>query len=84
MHLRRFRIGKGTVVLPRGGWEPFPPLPAPAFCAPHRGDWGPLGLLLLGHPGPMGVGVGGDRAEDVRSPCVIANSKEGRRWKSWR
>lgn len=35
-----------------------------------------LGLLLLDHPEPMGVG-GANGAEGVRSPRVIANSKEG-------
>lgn len=55
-----------------GGVHPFP-APGSVPCTEVE----PLGLLLLDHP--ERTGVGGDGQRCVRSPRVIANSKEGRK-----
>lgn len=70
LHLRRSRIRKGTVRCPAGVGRNGPP--PPAFCALHRG--GDPGPALAEPPRAHGRGP---VAEGVRSPRVIANSKEG-------
>lgn len=77
MHLRRCRIRKRTVALPGGGGEERPSFPTPPppriLCPAQR--WRPWACSCPIAQGPREWGA--DGAEGVRSPCVIANSKEG-------
>lgn len=64
MHLRHFRIRKGTVALPSGGGEEGPSLPTPSILCPAQ-RWTPRGLLVPDHPEPTGGGAGGGRGCEV-------------------
>lgn len=74
MHLRRLRIRTGTVALPGGGGEEPPSLLAPSILCPAQ-RWHPWAHFCWKTQSPSGGGAEG--AEGVRSPRVIANSKEG-------
>lgn len=84
MHLRHFRIRKGTVALPSGGGEEGPSLPTPSILCPAQRWTPPTPGPACARP-PRAHGSGGlGGAEGVRSPRVIANSKEGRGESWWR
>lgn len=76
--LETFQNQEADGALPSRGGEECPSSPPqhPVPCT----EVDPVGLLVPDHPEPLGAGAG--RAEGVRSPRVIANSKEGR-GKSW-
>lgn len=76
MHLRRSRIRKGTVRCPVGVGrnDPPPPCIPSTLCPAQR--WRPWACSGRTTQSPR-EGAGG--AEGVRSPRVIANSKEGGR-----
>ena len=52
--------------------------PSPAFCALHRGAAWTCSLLTT-----QAQGSGGPQDRGVRSPRVIANSRQGTAGKSW-
>lgn len=74
MHLRRFRIRKGTVALSSRGGEELCSLPVLSVLCPAQ-RWRPWACSCWTARSPRELGVGG--AEGVRSPRVIAKKGLG-------
>lgn len=81
MHLRRVGIRKGTVALSSRGGEELHSLPVLSVLCPAQTEVASLGLLLLDHPEPTGVGGWWSRGCEVTT-CDCQQQRRG--WgKSW-